>query len=122
MAEDMAVQARGLSKSYGRLAVLAGLDLDVAHGTVLALLGRNGAGKTTTVRILATLLDADRGTARVAGFDVRGERAAVRRAISVTGQQAALDEQQTGAENLLMVARLRGASRREAALTTQRLL
>jgi ABC-2 type transport system ATP-binding protein len=122
MADEVAVRARALRKSYGETAVLAGLDLEVAWGTIHALLGRNGAGKTTTVRILATLLEADGGQARVAGFDVRAQRTAVRRAISVTGQQAAVDEQQTGEENLRMIARLRGASRREAAAGAGRLL
>ncbi|GAA2113050.1 ATP-binding cassette domain-containing protein [Streptomyces synnematoformans] len=106
-----AVEAAGLTKAYGRTTVLDGVGLSVAPGTVFALLGPNGAGKTTTVRILATLLRADAGSARVAGFDVAAERSRVRRAISLTGQYAALDEQQTGAENLRMVARLSGLSR-----------
>ncbi len=109
-----AMEARGLTKSYGKVAVLRGIDLTIAPGTVFALLGPNGAGKTTTVRILATLLAADTGTARVAGRDVRTERSAVRRAISLTGQYAALDEQLTGAENLRMVGRLARLSRAAA--------
>ncbi len=101
-----AIEATGLRKSYGKHEVLRGLDLRVPRGTVYALLGPNGAGKTTAVRILATLATADAGTARVAGHDVRTERARVRRAISLTGQFAAVDEKQTGAENLRMMARL----------------
>lgn len=110
-----AVEAAGLTKAYGGTKVLDGVGLTVGPGTVFALLGPNGAGKTTTVRILATLLRADAGTASVAGFDVVAERAQVRRAISLTGQYAALDEELTGAENLRMVARLAGLSRPAAA-------
>jgi ABC-2 type transport system ATP-binding protein len=101
-----AIEATGLEKSYGAVRVLGGVDLAVAPGSVYALLGPNGAGKTTTVRILATLLRPDAGTARVAGHDVVTERAHVRRAISLTGQDVAVDELQTGAENLRMMARL----------------
>jgi ABC-2 type transport system ATP-binding protein len=101
-----AIEATGLEKSYGAVRVLGGVDLAVAAGSVYALLGPNGAGKTTTVRILATLLRPDAGTARVAGHDVVTERAQVRRAISLTGQDVAVDELQTGAENLRMMARL----------------
>ena len=101
-----------------RLRVLDGVDLAVARGSVLALLGPNGAGKTTTVRILATLTRADAGRARVAGFDVVADRRQVRRRISLTGQYAAVDELQTGEENLRMMGRLAGlpgpAARRRA--------
>ncbi|MEU5580653.1 ATP-binding cassette domain-containing protein [Streptomyces huasconensis] len=117
-----AIEVQGLAKSYGKVAVLRGIDLTIAPGTVFALLGPNGAGKTTTVRILATLLAADTGTARVAGRDVRTERSAVRRAISVTGQYAALDEQLTGAENLRMVGRLARLSRAAARARADALL
>ncbi|MHA4813613.1 daunorubicin resistance protein DrrA family ABC transporter ATP-binding protein [Streptomyces aculeolatus] len=117
-----AVEAAGLTKAYGGTKVLDGVGLSVPPGTVYALLGPNGAGKTTTVRILATLLRADAGTASVAGFDVVAERSQVRRAISLTGQYAALDEQQTGAENLRMVARLTGLSRPAAARRAAELL
>ncbi|MDL5199127.1 ATP-binding cassette domain-containing protein [Streptomyces sp. ALI-76-A] len=106
MPDAPAIEATGLRKTYGKVEVLRGLDLAVARGTVYALLGPNGAGKTTTVRILATLTEADAGTARVAGHDLRTERARARRAISLTGQFAAVDEMQTGAENLRMTARL----------------
>jgi ABC-2 type transport system ATP-binding protein len=110
MLDQRAIEATGLEKSYGKVPVLGGrdegVDIDVARGSVYALLGPNGAGKTTTVRILATLLRPDAGTARVAGYDTVRERAHVRRAISLTGQDTAIDELQTGAENLRMMARL----------------
>jgi ABC-2 type transport system ATP-binding protein len=106
-----AIEAIGIAKSYGPREVLAGVDLRVERGTVFSLLGPNGAGKTTMVRILSTLLRADAGRARVAGFDVVAEQHAVRRAISLTGQYAAVDELQTGVENLRMMARLAGLGR-----------
>ncbi|MFE9096104.1 ABC transporter ATP-binding protein [Streptomyces sp. NPDC007264] len=102
-----AIRVRGLEKSYGKLEVLRGVDLDVARGTIFALLGSNGAGKTTTVRILASLLKADAGTASVNGFDVAVQPAQVRGSISLTGQFAAVDEILSGRENLVLVARLR---------------
>jgi len=105
-----AIETTALEKSYGDVRVLDGVDLRVARGTVFALLGPNGAGKTTTVRILSTLLRADAGRARVAGFDVVADRRRVRRAISLTGQYAALDMLQTGEENLRMMGRLSGLS------------
>jgi ABC-2 type transport system ATP-binding protein len=114
MSDDLAIEATGLTKSYRDVAVLGGLDLRVPPGSVFALLGPNGAGKTTTVRILATLLRADGGTARVAGHDVVRERTRVRRAISLTGQYAAVDDLQTGAENLEMMGRLCRLDRRTA--------
>ncbi|MFD9030436.1 ATP-binding cassette domain-containing protein [Streptomyces sp. NPDC059567] len=109
-----AIEATGLRKGYGELTVLDSLDLRVEQGTVFALLGPNGAGKTTTVRILATLTAPDAGHARVAGHDIATERSRVRRAISLTGQFAAVDETQTGSENLRMMARLSGLSRAAA--------
>jgi ABC-2 type transport system ATP-binding protein len=111
---EPAVEAVGLEKSYGDVRVLDGVDLSVRRGSVFALLGPNGAGKTTTVKILATLSALDGGRARVAGHDVVRERRAVRRQISLTGQYAAVDELQTGAENLWMMARLAGLSRAAA--------
>jgi ABC-2 type transport system ATP-binding protein len=102
-----AIRISGLVKSYGDLEVLRGVDLDVERGSVLALLGSNGAGKTTVVRILATLLAADAGTAVVNGFDVTSHAAEVRESISLTGQFAAVDEVLTGRENLVLVAKLR---------------
>jgi ABC-2 type transport system ATP-binding protein len=114
MNDDMAIEASGLAKSYREVRVLDGVDLNIPRGSVFALLGPNGAGKTTAVRILATLTEADDGQARVAGFDVRRERSAVRRRISLTGQFAALDDAQTGEENLRMMGRLARLSRAEA--------
>ncbi|WSB99335.1 ATP-binding cassette domain-containing protein [Streptomyces scopuliridis] len=118
MTSHPAIEATGLEKSYGngnaRVRVLRGIDLRVERGTVFALLGPNGAGKTTAVRILATLTTADSGTARVAGYDVVADRRRVRGAISLTGQFAAVDEKQTGEENLRMMARLSGLSRADA--------
>jgi ABC-2 type transport system ATP-binding protein len=114
MAAKPMIEAVGLEKSYGSVRVLAGVDLEVAQGSVLALLGPNGAGKTTAVRILATLGRPDAGQARVAGFDVVTERRQVRRRISLTGQFAALDELQTGQENLHMMGRLSGLSGAQA--------
>ena len=114
MNDDLAVEASGLAKSYRAVPVLSGVDLEIKRGSVFALLGPNGAGKTTTVRILATLTEADAGRARVAGFDVRRDRSQVRRRISLTGQFAALDEVQTGEENLRMMGRLARLSRAEA--------
>jgi len=110
MTGEAAIEAIALEKSYGDVRVLGRIDLRVERGTVFALLGPNGAGKTTTVRILATLIRPDAGRARVAGFDVVADRRVVRRAISLTGQYAALDELQTGEENLRMMGRLSGLS------------
>ncbi|HEX2159057.1 MAG TPA: ATP-binding cassette domain-containing protein [Actinomycetes bacterium] len=124
MSGELALEAAGLEKSYGTLRVLDGVDLAVPRGSVLALLGPNGAGKTTTVRILATLVRADAGRATVAGFDVVADRRQVRRHISLTGQYAAVDELQTGEENLRMMGRLAGlpgpAARRRAAELLER--
>jgi ABC-2 type transport system ATP-binding protein len=111
---ELTVEAHGLEKSYGALKVLDGIDLRVERGSVYALLGPNGAGKTTTVRILATLVRADAGRARVAGLDVVRDRHRVRRSISLTGQYAAVDDLLTGQENLRMMARLAGLTRGRA--------
>ncbi|WP_411101495.1 ATP-binding cassette domain-containing protein [Streptomyces sp. cmx-4-9] len=116
------IHALGLTKSYGDLPVLDGIDLAVPRGSVLALLGPNGAGKTTTVRILATLTAADSGTARVAGHDVTTARTRVRERISLTGQFAAVDDLQTGTEMLRMTGRLAGLSAREARTRADSLL
>ena len=110
----LAIDARGLRKRFARTDVLAGLDLAVPAGTVFALLGPNGAGKTTTINILTTLVQADAGTAHVAGFDVAAEPEEVKRRISLTGQSAAVDEVLTGTENLVMMGRLSGLGRTEA--------
>jgi len=108
------IEARGLTKRYGKTAALDGLDLTAQRGQVVAVLGPNGAGKTTFVRIVATLLAPDDGTLRVAGHDVRRDPAAVRRAIGLAGQFAAIEPAMTGRENLEMVARLFGLGRRDA--------
>jgi ABC-2 type transport system ATP-binding protein len=122
MTSDLAIEADSLRKSYGRMTVLSGVSLAVERGSVYSLLGPNGAGKTTTVRILATLARADAGTARVAGLDVATDRAAVRRRISLTGQHTAVDEAQTGAENLRMMGQLAGLTRAAARQKAQALL
>jgi ABC-2 type transport system ATP-binding protein len=117
-----AIEARGLTKSYGDVTVLAGLDLRVEPGQVFALLGPNGAGKTTAVRILSTLIRADTGQATVAGFDIVSDRTAVRHRISLTGQYAAVDELQSGAENLRMIGALAKLSRSAARARADELL
>ena len=103
----VAIRVSGLRKSYDEVQVLRGVDFEVAGGSIFALLGSNGAGKTTVVRILATVLEPDSGTASVNGFDVLSQAAHVRESISLTGQFAAVDEILTGHENLVMIARLR---------------
>lgn len=105
--QNQAIQVKGLQKSYKQLHVLKGVDFEVKKGSIFALLGSNGAGKTTIVRILATLLKQDDGTAAVNGFDVASKPDSVRQTISLTGQFAAVDEILTGRENLIMIARLR---------------
>ena len=114
-----AIETRALAKSFGKTRALDGIDLTVREGSVYGLLGPNGAGKTTTIRILATLLKPDSGTATVAGLDVVREPDAVRRKVGLTGQYASVDEDLTGVENLILVGRLLGlswsAARRRAA-------
>src|SRR5687768_4403380 len=118
----MIVEVTGLHKAYGSTAVLDGIDLEVAEGSVFALLGPNGAGKTTTIRILSTLSRPDGGRLRVAGFDVVREPAEVRGVISLTGQYAAVDAEQTGRENLVLVGRLMHLGRRVAKARAAELL
>jgi ABC-2 type transport system ATP-binding protein len=108
-----AIRATGLRKSYGKLLVLDGIDLEVAEGTVFALLGPNGAGKTTTVQILSTLISADAGEIEVAGHDLRKNPDAVRAAIGVPGQFSAVDNLLSGEENLQLIADLRHLGKRE---------
>jgi ABC-2 type transport system ATP-binding protein len=117
-----AIELVTLAKSFRSVRVLDDLSLVVPRGTVFALLGPNGAGKTTTVRILATLLDADCGEARVASFDVRAQRSEVRKRISLTGQFAAVDALQTGQENLWTIGRLAGLGRRASKQRADELL
>lgn len=109
-----AIEVTGLRKAYGAQQVITGLDLTVAAGTVYALLGPNGAGKTTTVRIMSTLVSADSGAARVAGYDVGHDADRVRTSIGVTGQFSAVDELLTGRENLQLMADLGHLDRRHA--------
>jgi oleandomycin transport system ATP-binding protein len=117
-----AIEAEGITKRFGATQALAGIDLAVPEGAVLGVLGPNGAGKTTAVRILATLLEADSGTARVAGHDVRREPQKVRQSIGLTGQYASVDEDLTGAENLMLIGALLDLSRAEAKSRTRELL
>ncbi|MEU8253685.1 ATP-binding cassette domain-containing protein [Micromonospora inaquosa] len=104
----LAIEAVGLTRSFGDTRALAGIDLQVPAGTVYGLLGPNGAGKTTAVRVLATLLRPDGGSARVFGHDVVTEADKVRSRVSLTGQYASVDEDLTGTENLVLLARLLG--------------
>ncbi|HEX3328120.1 MAG TPA: ATP-binding cassette domain-containing protein [Actinomycetota bacterium] len=119
---DYMIRTEGLVKRYGKVVALDGLDLAVEQGTVLGLLGPNGAGKTTAVRILCTLLDADEGTAEVAGLDVRTQPDKVRERIGLSGQNAAVDEYLTGYENLEMVGRLYHLGRSKSRLRARELL
>ena len=108
---ELAISVRGLSKSFGAVHALDAVDLEVAPGTVMGLLGPNGAGKTTAVRVMATLLAPDAGEVCVAGLDVVKDAVKVRHRIGLAGQYAAIDENLTGLENLVMVGRLYGMRR-----------
>ena len=116
------IEAAGLRKRFGKTVALDGLDLVAEPGQVLAVLGPNGAGKTTFVRTVATLLRPDAGELRVAGHDVRREPQAVRRSIGLAGQSAAVEPAMTGRENLELVARLFGQTRRSARANANRVL
>lgn len=118
----LAIFAEGVHKRYGDQPALAGLDLEVARGTVHAVLGSNGAGKTTAVRVMSTLLRHDEGVVRVAGHDVRTDPAAVRARIGLLGQHAALDEELAGRQNLEMFGRLHHLGARRAGLRADELL
>ena len=110
----LAIETRGLKKSFGKTHAVAGVDLAVSAGGVYGVLGPNGAGKTTTIRMLATLLRPDAGEAQVLGYDVVRDARAVRSRVGLTGQFASVDEDLTGVENLLLLARLLGYSRPRA--------
>jgi ABC-2 type transport system ATP-binding protein len=118
----LAVEAAGLMKRFGATRALNGIDLAVPRGTVYGLLGPNGAGKTTAVRILATLIRPDGGTARVLGRDVVSEAAAVRRVTALAGQSASVDQDLTGRENLVFLGLLAGLSRASAKARAAQLL
>jgi ABC-2 type transport system ATP-binding protein len=116
------VNARGIAKTFGDRLVLDHVDLTIERGHVLALLGPNGAGKTTLVRILATLIRPDAGSAMIAGHDLGSDPAGVRRSISLTGQHVAVDDLLTGSENLQLIGRLRRLPRRTAAARATEML
>src|SRR3954454_21102072 len=109
--EPLAIEATGLEKSFGPTRAVAGIDLAVPEGAIYGVLGPNGAGKTTVIRMLATLIAPDAGTARVLGHDIRTDGDAVRGLVSLTGQLASVDEELTGRENLILLGRLLGLSR-----------
>lgn len=119
---NLAIEVTDLRKSYGKVEVLKGLNLQVQRGSLLALLGPNGAGKTTTVRILATLLRFNSGTARIFGHDVVNDADAVRERVSLTGQFASLDDELNGIENLVLIARLLGYSWRQSRARARELI
>ena len=114
MSENLAIEAEGLVKLFGDTRAVDGVDLNVRAGSVYGVLGPNGAGKTTTIRMLATLLRPDAGVARVLGHDIVAEADAVRAEVSLTGQLASVDEDLTGHENLVLLARLLGLGRAAA--------
>src|SRR5919201_2562057 len=116
------IEATGVAKRFGETLALDGLELFADEGVILAVLGPNGAGKTTFVRCIATLIRPDAGTLRVFGHDVVGEAHAVRSAIGLAGQFAAVEPAMTGRENLAMVARLFGQDRARARVNSTRVL
>src|SRR5215210_6242259 len=118
----LAIEATGLVKSFGETRAVAGVDLSVRRGSVYGVLGPDGAGTTTTIRMLATLLAPDAGSARVLGHDIVREADAVRGLVSLTGQLASVDEDLTGRENLILIARLLGLKRADARTRAAELL
>lgn len=120
--EEWAINAKGLVKTFGQTRAVNGVDLQVKKGTIYGVLGPNGAGKTTTVRMLATLLKPDGGHAEVMGHDLVKEAVDVRSKVSLTGQFASVDEELSGEENLILIARLIGYSWREARARAKELL
>ncbi|TAH31643.1 ATP-binding cassette domain-containing protein [Candidatus Saccharibacteria bacterium] len=122
MKSDTVISVKGLYKAYGENQVLKGVDFSVQRGTMLALLGPNGAGKTTTVRILSTLLKADKGEVTIEGHDVTNDPQKVRAVIGLTGQSAAVDEMLTGRENLVMMGRLYHLTKDSAKARAEELL
>jgi len=120
--KDLVVVTEGLTKTFGEFTAVDGFNLEVSAGSVVSLLGPNGAGKTTIVRMLATLIKPTSGTATVCGHDVVKEADAVRSLLSLTGQFAALEDNLTAAENLMLMARLRGYSRSSAKAVTESLI
>ena len=119
---SLAIEASGLVKTFGATRAVDGVDLAVSSGSVYGVLGPNGAGKTTTIRMLATLLRPDAGFARVLGHDIVTQADAVRSAVSLTGQLASVDEELTGRENLILLARLLGLKRAPAKARAAELL
>jgi ABC-2 type transport system ATP-binding protein len=119
---NLAIETLALRKHFGATRAVDGIDLEVRSGTVYGLLGPNGAGKTTTIRLLTTLLRPDGGGARVLGHDVVTEAAAVRAKVSLTGQFASVDEEMTGVENMVLIARLMGLTWRDARARARELL
>ncbi|ALC83509.1 MULTISPECIES: ATP-binding cassette domain-containing protein [Bacillus] len=111
---DLAIEASGLAKIFGKNRAVDGVDLAIPKGTVYGFLGPNGAGKTTTIRMLATLIKPDEGSARILGHDLVEEADAVRSRVSLTGQFASVDEDLSGMENLILIARLMGYTRKQA--------
>ena len=118
----LAIEATGLEKSFGPTRAVAGIDLAVPEGAIYGVLGPNGAGKTTVIRMLATLMEPDAGSARVLGHDVLADADAVRGLVSLTGQLASVDEELTGRENLVLLGRLLGLSRGAAKARADELL
>ncbi|WP_205719575.1 ATP-binding cassette domain-containing protein [Actinomadura geliboluensis] len=119
---DHGLEASGLTKRFGRTTALDGVDLALPRGRILGLLGPNGAGKTTLIRVLATLLRPDGGTARVAGYDVARQPGRVRRRIALSGQHTSVDEELGGRANLVMIGRLLDLTRRDAVRRADELL